>query len=54
MDLNYAPEELAFRDAVRAWLAAHLPADIRDKVTGYRGLSKEDYIRWHLVDLSPK
>ena len=49
MDLNYAPEELAFRDEVRGWLAANLPADIRTKVTGYRGLSKEDHIRWHKI-----
>ena len=49
MDLNYAPEELAFRDEVRGWLAANLPADIRDKVTGYRHLSKDDYLRWHRI-----
>jgi alkylation response protein AidB-like acyl-CoA dehydrogenase len=49
MDLNYSPEELAFRDEVRGWLSAHLPADIRDKVTGYRHLSKEDHLRWHKI-----
>ena len=47
MDLNYSPEEQAFRHEVRSWLAEHLPADIRDKVTGYRGLSKADFQRWH-------
>jgi alkylation response protein AidB-like acyl-CoA dehydrogenase len=49
MDLNYAPEELAFRDEVRGWLEANLPADIRDKVVGYHGLGKEDYVRWHKI-----
>ena len=49
MDLNYAPEELAFRDEVRGWLAANLPADIRDKVTHYHHLDKEDYLRWHKI-----
>jgi alkylation response protein AidB-like acyl-CoA dehydrogenase len=49
MDLTYSPEEQAFRDEVRGWLTANLPADIRDKVTQYRGLSKEDYIRWHKI-----
>ena len=49
MDLNYSAEELAFRDEVRAWLAANLPADIRDKVTSYRHLAREDYIRWHKI-----
>jgi hypothetical protein len=49
MDLNYSPDELAFRDEVRAWLAANLPADIRAKVTGYQHLSKDDYLRWHRI-----
>ncbi len=49
MDLSYSAEELAFRDEVRGWLDTHLPSDIRDKVVGYQGLSKEDYQRWHKI-----
>jgi alkylation response protein AidB-like acyl-CoA dehydrogenase len=49
MDLSYSPEERAFRDEVRAWLDANLPNDIRDKVTGYKSLSKDDYVRWHKI-----
>ena len=49
MDLSYSAEELAFRNEVRGWLAANLPDDIRDKVVGYRGLTKADYIRWHKI-----
>ncbi len=49
MDLSYSPEELVFRDQVRAWLEANLPGDIRDKVVGYHGLSKEDIVRWHRI-----
>ncbi len=49
MDLSYSTEELAFRDEVRGWLEANLPADIRDKVVGYQGLSKADYMRWHKI-----
>ncbi len=49
MDLSYSAEERAFRDEVRAWLEAHLPTDIRHKVVGYHGLSKEDYGRWHRI-----
>ena len=30
MDLNYSPEETAFRDEVRAWLRDNLPAELRD------------------------
>ena len=49
MDLSYSPEELAFRDEVRTWLAANLPQEIRDKVTQYRHLAREDFIRWHKI-----
>ena len=49
MDLSYSTEELAFRDEVRDWLAGNLPADIREKVVGYRHLSKEDFTRWHKI-----
>jgi alkylation response protein AidB-like acyl-CoA dehydrogenase len=49
MDLSYSPEELAFRNEVRDWLAVNLPTDIRDKVVGYHALSKDDYIRWHKI-----
>ena len=49
MDLNYSPEELAFRDQVRGWLRANLPADLRDKVAAYADLTKEDLLRWHRI-----
>jgi alkylation response protein AidB-like acyl-CoA dehydrogenase len=49
MDLNYSPEELAFRDEVRSWLQAHLPRDLKDKVAGYAHLSKDDLLRWHRI-----
>ena len=49
MDLSYSPEELAFRDEVRGWLAANLPEDIRDKLVNYQHLSKDDFVRWHKI-----
>jgi alkylation response protein AidB-like acyl-CoA dehydrogenase len=49
MDLNYSPEELAFRNEVRAWLQASLPRDLKDKVASYAHLSKEDLLRWHRI-----
>jgi alkylation response protein AidB-like acyl-CoA dehydrogenase len=49
MDLAYSPEESAFRDEVRHWLADHLPQDIRDKVHHYEHLSRDEYIRWHKI-----
>jgi alkylation response protein AidB-like acyl-CoA dehydrogenase len=49
MDLNYSPEEAAFRDEARAWLRANLPQDLREKVENYAHLSKEDLMRWHRI-----
>ena len=49
MDLEYSPDELAFRDTVRSWLRANLPADLRDKVTRYRPLARDDLLRWHRI-----
>jgi alkylation response protein AidB-like acyl-CoA dehydrogenase len=49
MDLNYSADELAFRDEANAWLRDNLPGELRDKVTGYRSLSREDLLRWHKI-----
>jgi alkylation response protein AidB-like acyl-CoA dehydrogenase len=47
MDLNYSPEETAFRDEVRGWIRANLPDALRDKVLNYRELTKDDLLSWH-------
>ena len=49
MDLNYSSEELAFRDDVRGWLGANIPADLREKVLNYEELGKDDLVRWHKI-----
>ena len=49
MDLNYSPEEAAFREEVRAWLAASLPRELKEKVASYAHLSKEDLLGWHRI-----
>ncbi|MES2257621.1 MAG: acyl-CoA dehydrogenase family protein [Pseudomonadota bacterium] len=49
MDLNYSSEDVAFRDMVRAFLDANLPADLQHKVRTHLRLSKEDYVRWHKI-----
>ena len=49
MDLNYSPEEIAFRDEVRGWLRENLPAELRDKVLNYRELTKDELLRWHKI-----
>ncbi len=49
MDLNYTEEEQAFRDEVRAFLGAELPADLVAKVRGFKRLGKADYECWHAI-----
>src|SRR5260370_24739095 len=49
MDLNYSPEELAFRDEVRGWLRTNLPADLRQKMESYQELSNAELLRWHQI-----
>lgn len=46
MELRYTPEEIAFRDEVRAFTRANLPADIAAKVLNHRRQSKNDFVRW--------
>jgi len=49
MDLNYSPEEIAFREEVRAFLKEKLPKELSDKVK-YRGdLTKADMEQWHAI-----
>ncbi len=49
MDLNYSSEDLAFRDHVRAFLDANLPADLQHKVRNHLRMSKDDSVRWHKI-----
>ena len=49
MDLSFTPDELAFREEVRAFLREKVPADLTDKVREGRHLSKADHERWHAI-----
>ncbi|MBL7249358.1 acyl-CoA dehydrogenase family protein [Alloalcanivorax sp. C16-2] len=49
MDINYTPEERAFRDEVRTFLNDKLPADISRKVKEHKRLGKEDTVRWQKI-----
>ena len=46
MDLNFTPEELAFRAEVRQWVADSLPKDLSHKVFNSLRLSRDDMQRW--------
>lgn len=49
MNLEFSPEQKAFRDEVRAFLSDELPADLSHKVRGNRPLEKADIERWHAI-----
>ena len=46
MDLSFTPEETAFRDKIRAWVAENLPQDISAKVRNAVPLGRDDLQRW--------
>jgi alkylation response protein AidB-like acyl-CoA dehydrogenase len=49
VNLNYTPEEEAFREQVRSFLRAKLPGDISQKLKHHKPLSKEDHVRWQKI-----
>ncbi|MEM8795376.1 MAG: acyl-CoA dehydrogenase family protein [Pseudomonadota bacterium] len=49
MDLKYSEDDLAFRDEVRGYLKAELPASITEKTRKGKRLSKEDHDTWHAI-----
>jgi alkylation response protein AidB-like acyl-CoA dehydrogenase len=49
MDLELSPDEVAFREQVRAFLARHLPQDLRDDVLSGKRLDREATLRWHRI-----
>ena len=49
MQLNFTPEEEAFRAEVRAFLAAELPGDIQGKLSAGRRLSRDDILDWQRI-----
>ena len=46
MDLNFTPEEQAFREQIRAWVAKSLPAEISHKVHNSLRMTKQDMQAW--------
>jgi alkylation response protein AidB-like acyl-CoA dehydrogenase len=46
MDLNFTPEELAFRNEIRSWVADSLPKEISHKVHHALRLSRDDLQGW--------
>ena len=49
MDFRESDADVAFRDEVREFVAEHLPADIRERVLGFRRVHREDYVAWQRI-----
>jgi alkylation response protein AidB-like acyl-CoA dehydrogenase len=49
MNLDFSPEDEAFRAEVRAFVEAEYPAETRRKQTLRIPLEREDYLAWHRV-----
>lgn len=49
MDLEFSPEDLAFQQEVRTFIAENYPQRLRGKQDEGEELSKEDFLSWHKV-----
>jgi alkylation response protein AidB-like acyl-CoA dehydrogenase len=49
MDLDFSPEDVAFRAEVRAFIAENYPVDLREKQKDGQVLTKDDYFSWHRI-----
>ena len=49
MDLSFSPEELAFRDEVRAWIKSALPPDLASKAEIDTEFSHDEIMEWHRI-----
>jgi len=49
MDLRFTPDEITFRDEVRAFFAQALPGNIKKKMTEGHHLVKEDLVTWQRI-----
>jgi alkylation response protein AidB-like acyl-CoA dehydrogenase len=49
MDLNFSPEDTAFREQVRRFVSENLPESIRHKVMNGIHLEREEHVRWQRI-----
>ena len=49
MDLSFSPEDLAFRDEVRTFIANSYPESLAGKAEEGRELTREDFLSWHRI-----
>jgi alkylation response protein AidB-like acyl-CoA dehydrogenase len=49
MELNFSPEDTAFREQVRRFVSDNLPESIRHKVMNGIHLEREEHVRWQRI-----
>ena len=49
MNLDFSPEDLAFRQEVRDFIAENYPSDLRGKQDEGEEMSKADFLSWHRI-----
>ncbi len=49
MDLAYTPEQLAFRDEVRNWIAEAMPPEMKRKADAGASFSHTESMQWHKI-----
>ncbi|MDO9431785.1 MAG: acyl-CoA dehydrogenase family protein [Pseudomonadota bacterium] len=49
MNLDFSPEDAAFREEARTFIAQNYPQELRDKQNRGEDLGREDYLSWHRI-----
>jgi hypothetical protein len=49
MDLSFTPEQIAFREEVRAWIQESMPAHIREKAAIDAHFEQSEIMEWHRI-----
>ena len=49
MNLDFSPEDAAFREEARTFIAQNYPKELREKQDRGEDLTKEDYLSWHRI-----
>jgi alkylation response protein AidB-like acyl-CoA dehydrogenase len=49
MNLDFSPEDMAFREQARAFIRSHYPAELRAKTETTAELGKEDFLTWQRI-----
>src|SRR5688572_17322187 len=49
MDVDFTPEQRAFREEVRAFIQARLPAEIRERLSAGHPPRKQDTVTWQRI-----